>query len=250
MSELRISQLQASAGANEILKGLDLVVRQGEVHAIMGPNGSGKSTLASVLMGHPQYEVTGGTVTIDDEDILSLSPDKRARLGIFLAFQYPSELPGVSLSQFLRQAYNAQREEKDQLGVLPFQQMLEEKIAQLKLDPNFLMRGVNEGFSGGEKKKVEILQMAVLQPRFAILDETDSGLDIDALRIVSEGVQQLLGPQLGVLIITHYQRILKYITPDHVHVLAKGKIIRSGDKTLADQLEAEGYDRILREAKV
>ena len=246
----------------EILSGINLTIRQGEVHAIMGRNGSGKTTLAYALMGHPAYEVTRGEVLWKGHDLLKLTPDKRGRLGIFLAFQYPTAIPGLSVASFLRTALNARMRPLDaaQTDVDPsdptrggismrdYRQLLREKMALLRLDDSFAARYVNEGFSGGEKKRLEMLQMAVLEPQMAILDETDSGLDIDALRIVAEGVNSQLRPDLGVLLITHYQRILNYITPDHVHVLAKGQIITSGGRDLAVRLEKEGYAPVLREA--
>jgi Fe-S cluster assembly ATP-binding protein len=213
----------------------------------MGPNGSGKSTLASVIMGHPKYKITGGKLLLDGQDITTLPPDERSRRGLFLAFQYPSEIPGISLSNFLRLAYNARRPKAEQLGVLPFQKKLKATLIDLKMDPAFLQRGVNEGFSGGEKKKVEMIQLALLQPTIAILDETDSGLDIDALKTVAESVRAFAGPERGILIITHYQRILDYIEPQFVHVLAGGRIIRSGDRSLVDELEANGYEQIVAE---
>ncbi len=245
----------------EILRGIDLTVRKGEVHAIMGRNGSGKTTLAYALMGHPAYVVTSGEVMWRGQNLLALSADKRARLGIFLAFQYPTAIPGLSVASFLRTALNARRRGVDAgdgeidpsdmtrggIRMGEFRKLMREKMALLKLDDAFAARYVNEGFSGGEKKRLEMLQMAVLQPEFAILDETDSGLDIDALRIVAEGVNAQLSPDLGVLLITHYQRLLNHIQPDVVHVLANGRIIRSGGKELALQLEAEGYAPILRE---
>ncbi|MDQ3937229.1 MAG: Fe-S cluster assembly ATPase SufC [Chloroflexota bacterium] len=246
----------------EILSGIDLVVRKGEVHAIMGRNGSGKTTLAYALLGHPAYEVTRGEVLWKGRDILKLTPDKRGRLGLFLAFQYPTAIPGLSVASFLRTALNARMRPLD--GPAPefdpsdptrggikmgdYRRLLREKMALLKLDESFAGRYVNEGFSGGEKKRLEMLQMAVLQPEMAILDETDSGLDIDALRIVAEGVNAQLSPELGVLLITHYQRILNYITPDRVHVLAGGRIVASGGQELAVRLEQEGYAPVLREA--
>ncbi len=246
----------------EILRGIDLEIRKGEVHAIMGRNGSGKTTLAYALMGHPAYVVTSGEVIWKGIDVLSLSPDKRARLGLFLAFQYPTAVPGLSVASFLRTALNARRRGLDVSGskldpsdatrggikMGEFRNLLREKMNLLHLDDSFAGRYVNEGFSGGEKKRLEMLQMAILEPEFAILDETDSGLDIDALRIVAEGVNAQLNPDLGVLLITHYQRLLNYITPDRVHVLAHGKIIASGGKELALRLEDEGYAPILAEA--
>jgi Fe-S cluster assembly ATP-binding protein len=245
----------------EILQGIDLTVGQGEVHAIMGPNGSGKTTLAYALMGHPAYKVTGGTITWKGRDILALSPDKRARLGLFLAFQYPTAVPGLSVASFIRSALNARLQGIDKVeGIDPtdpakggismrdFRNLMRDTFKLLDMDEAFAQRYVNDGFSGGEKKRLEMLQMAVLKPEMAILDETDSGLDIDALRIVAEGVNAMLNPNLGVLLITHYQRLLNYITPDVVHVLAAGRIVRSGGKDLALRLEDEGYGPILREA--
>jgi Fe-S cluster assembly ATP-binding protein len=248
--------------SHEILRGINLTVRQGEVHAIMGRNGSGKTTLAYALMGHPAYEVTAGEVLWKGHDLLKLSPDKRSRLGMFLAFQYPTAIPGLSVASFLRTALNAKSRPLDQapsdidpsdatrggIKMADYRKLLREKMALLKLDDSFAARYVNEGFSGGEKKRLEMLQMAVLAPHMAILDETDSGLDIDALRIVAEGVNAQLNPDLGVLLITHYQRLLNYITPDQVHVLAAGRIVASGGRDLALRLEEEGYAPILREA--
>ncbi|MFL5674209.1 MAG: Fe-S cluster assembly ATPase SufC [Chloroflexota bacterium] len=245
---------------HEILQGIDLTVGKGEVHAIMGPNGSGKTTLAYALMGHPAYIVKGGQVIWKGRDILALSPDKRARLGLFLAFQYPTAIPGLSVASFIRSALNAKLQGIDKnpdidptdavkggVSMRDFRNKMREKMALLRMDEGFASRYVNEGFSGGEKKRLEMLQMAVLEPEMAILDETDSGLDIDALRIVAEGVNAMLNPNLGVLLITHYQRLLNYITPDVVHVLAQGKIITSGGKELALRLEDEGYGPVLRE---
>ena len=236
----------------EILAGVDLVVRAGEIHALMGPNGSGKSTLAKVVAGHPGYEVTEGEITFRGRDILEMEPDERARAGIFMAFQYPSEIPGVSISNFLRTALNARREEGEEVDPFEFQERLEEKLRLLDMDENFAQRYVNEGFSGGEKKRNEILQMAVLQPSLAVLDETDSGLDIDALKVVANGVNTLSenDPGLGVLMITHYKRILNYIRPDRVHVMIGGRIAESGGAELADQLEEHGYDWLREEAPV
>jgi Fe-S cluster assembly ATP-binding protein len=245
----------------EILKGIDLELRKGEVHAIMGPNGSGKTTLAYALMGHPAYEVTAGSVEWKGYDILSLSPDKRARLGMFLAFQYPTAIPGLSVASFIRSAVNARLQGVDKnpdvdptdpmkggISMRDFRARMRQKMALLKMDESFASRYVNEGFSGGEKKRLEMLQLAVLEPEIAILDETDSGLDIDALRIVAEGVNAMLNPNLGVLLITHYQRLLDYIIPDVVHVLADGRIVKRGGRELAIQLEKDGYAPILREA--
>ncbi len=246
MSEMEIRNLHAGIEGKEILNGVNLTVRQGEVHALMGPNGTGKSTLAYVLMGHPNYEVTGGEVIFAGQNILELDPDERARMGLFLAFQYPIAIPGVSVANFLRTAVNARRkaENPDDKGVpIPeFRDMLKERMDLLKMDHSFAGRYLNEGFSGGEKKRAEILQMAALQPEIAILDETDSGLDIDALRIVSDGVNALRGADLGVLVITHYQRILNYIKPDYVHIMIGGKIVESGGPELALRLEEQGYD--------
>ncbi len=248
MSELIIRDLHVSIEGKEILKGVNLVLPKGQVHAIMGPNGTGKSTLAYTLMGHPSYEVTAGEVWFKGQNVLEMAPDERARLGMFLAFQYPVSIPGVTVANFLRTAINARRraENPDDKGMpIPqFRKMLKEKMELLKVDPSFAGRYLNEGFSGGEKKRAEVLQMAVLQPEIAILDETDSGLDIDALKIVSEGVNALRGPELGVLVITHYQRILNYIKPDVVHVMMDGRIVQSGGPDLALRLEAEGYDWI------
>lgn len=248
MSEIIIRNLHAGIDGNEILKGVDLSVNQGEVHALMGPNGTGKSTLAYVLMGHPKYEVTEGEIIFKGENLLDLDPDTRARMGLFLAFQYPVAIPGVSVANFLRTAINARRkaEDSDDKGIpIPeFRKMLKEKMDLLKMDHAFAGRYLNEGFSGGEKKRAEILQMAALQPEIAILDETDSGLDIDALRVVSDGVNALRGEELGVLVITHYQRILNYIEPDFVHIMLDGRIAESGGPELALTLDEQGYDWI------
>jgi Fe-S cluster assembly ATP-binding protein len=261
--QLVIRGLRVAPAANpkeEILQGIDLEIAKGEVHAIMGPNGSGKTTLAYALMGHPAYVVTGGEVHWKGRDILKLSADKRARLGLFLAFQYPTAIPGLSVASFIRSALNAKLQGIDKnpdidptdsvkggVSMRDFRNKMREKMALLRMDEGFASRYVNDGFSGGEKKRLEMLQMAVLEPEMAILDETDSGLDIDALRIVAEGVNAMLNPNLGVLLITHYQRLLNYITPDFVHVLAQGKIITSGGKDLALRLEDEGYGPVLRE---
>ncbi len=241
---LEIKELHASVDGNEILKGLTLTVKPGEVHAIMGPNGSGKSTLANVLAGHPAYEVTGGQVVFDGKALLEMSADERALAGLFLAFQYPVEIPGVNNAEFLRMAYNAKRKALGQEPADPmeFEELVKSKLQLVGMDEDFLSRSVNHGFSGGEKKRNEILQMAVLDPKIAVLDETDSGLDIDALRIVAGAVNQLRSKDRGFLIITHYQRLLDYITPDVVHVMVDGKIVKSGDKSLALTLEAKGYD--------
>ncbi len=244
MSVLTIEKLEVSVDHKPILRGLDLVVKTGEIHAIMGPNGSGKSTLAHALAGHPRYQVTAGQAEIDGQNLLALKPDERARHGLFLAFQHPLSVPGVSLINFLRAAYNSRRPGDDPVGLVPFVKLVREQASRLSLDQSFLERPVNDGFSGGERKKVEVLQLAVLQPLFAILDETDSGLDIDALRIVAEGVKQLVSPRLGIIVITHYQRILRFITPDRVHVLNQGRIVKSGGAELAERLEANGYESI------
>jgi Fe-S cluster assembly ATP-binding protein len=261
---LVIRGLKVAPAANperEILQGIDLEVGPGEVHAIMGPNGSGKTTLAYAIMGHPAYLVTGGEVLWRGKDVLKLSPDKRARLGMFLAFQYPTAIPGLSVASFIRSALNAKLQGVDKnpdidptdamrggISMMDFRKRMREKLALLRMDESFVTRYVNEGFSGGEKKRLEMLQMAMLEPQMAILDETDSGLDIDALRVVADGVNAMLNPSLGVLLITHYQRLLNYITPDFVHVLAQGRIVKSGGKDLALRLEEHGYGPILREA--
>ena len=261
--ELVIRDLRVAPAAKpelEILKGINLTIRKGETHAIMGPNGSGKTTLAYALMGHPAYVVTSGEVLWKGHNLLKLSPDKRSRLGLFLAFQYPTAIPGLSVASFIRSALNAKLQGIDKnpdvdptdaikggVPMLEFRRRMREKMALLRMDDGFAARYVNEGFSGGEKKRLEMLQMAMLEPEFAILDETDSGLDIDALRIVAEGVNAQLNPDMGVLLITHYQRLLNYITPDVVHVLAEGRIVTSGGKDLALRLEDEGYGPILRE---
>jgi Fe-S cluster assembly ATP-binding protein len=235
-----------------ILKGLNLEVNQGEIHAIMGPNGSGKSTMAYALAGHPKYEVEGGEVWMDGINLLELAPDERAKMGLFLAFQYPTAIPGISMANFLRTAVNAVRGGSNGNGnkgipIVQFRKMLNEKMDLLKIDKSFARRYLNEGFSGGEKKRAEILQMALLEPKFASLDETDSGLDIDALRVVSEGVNALVGPDRGFIVITHYQRILNYIKPDFVHVMYDGQILESGGPELAEQLEDKGYDYLVKE---
>jgi Fe-S cluster assembly ATP-binding protein len=241
---LQVKGLRAAVAGNEILKGVDLAIRDGEVHAIMGPNGSGKSTLAQVLAGHPAYTVRGGTVAYDGKDLLELKPEERARAGVFLAFQYPVEVRGITNSYFLRSALNALRRERGEpeLDPIDFLQVLEEKVKAIGWDDSMLNRPVNEGFSGGEKKRNEILQLAVLEPRLAILDETDSGLDIDALKTVAGAVNQLRSPKRAFLIVTHYQRLLNYIRPDVVHVLADGRIVKTGGPELAEELEAKGYD--------
>lgn len=241
-SKLVVENLHVSVEGNEILKGLSLEVKTGEVHAIMGPNGSGKSTLAYTLMGHPRYDVTEGSVTLDGADLLEMEPDERSRAGLFLAFQYPSEVSGVTVANFLRTAINARRGKGNEISFSEYAKLLREKMELLQMDPSFAQRYLNEGFSGGEKKRCEILQMAVLQPKFAIMDETDSGLDIDALQVVSNGVNAIRGPHMGVIVITHYQRILRYLQPDYVHVLVDGRIVRSGGRALAEELEEKGYD--------
>jgi Fe-S cluster assembly ATP-binding protein len=254
--QLEIRGLQVSIAGKKILKGLDLTVKQGEVHALMGPNGSGKTSLAYTLMGHPDYKVDAGTVTWQGKDLLTMTPDKRARAGLFLAFQYPSAIPGVTVASFLRNIYNAvhhpKQEAEDASGggvpkytgipLAKFRKLLEEKMQLLHMDPAFSSRYVNDGFSGGEKKRLEMLQMAIVTPRMAILDETDSGLDIDALRNVAEGINATLSPEMGVLMITHYQRMLNYVKPQFVHVLLGGRVVMSGGEELSHQLEANGYD--------
>jgi Fe-S cluster assembly ATP-binding protein len=248
---LSVKGLKANVGENEILKGLDIEVGPGEIHAIMGPNGSGKSTLAHVLSGREGYEVTAGSVTFEGHDLLALEPEERARLGVFLAFQYPVELPGVNNTYFLKAALNSIRKSRgqDELDAVSFLRLIKEKLKILHLDDSLLKRAVNAGFSGGEKKRNEIFQMALLEPKLAILDETDSGLDIDALRVVADGVNALRSPERSMLVVTHYQRLLDYIEPDHVHVLAKGRIIRSGGKELALELEEKGYGWILEQGQ-
>jgi Fe-S cluster assembly ATP-binding protein len=246
MSELVIKNLHVGIEDNEILKGFELTVRPGEIHAIMGPNGTGKSTLAYALMGHPNYEITGGEVLFKGENILELDPDERSHMGLFLAFQYPVAIPGVTVANFLRTAINARRKAEDPddkgISIPEFRKLLKERMDMLKMDHSFAGRYLNDGFSGGEKKRAEILQMATLKPEIAILDETDSGLDIDALRIVSEGVNALRSPDFGAVVITHYQRILNYIQPDFVHIMLDGRIVESGGPELALQLEEHGYD--------
>ncbi|HUQ46044.1 MAG TPA: Fe-S cluster assembly ATPase SufC [Gemmatimonadaceae bacterium] len=247
---LHIQNLRATVGDKDILKGITLSVKPGEVHAVMGPNGSGKSTLAQVLAGHPAYQVTGGTATYDGEDLLAMDAEVRAQKGVFLAFQYPVEIPGVSNAYFLRAAYNEIRKARgeEEIDPMSFADLMDEKMKLVEMDDAMLSRSVNTGFSGGEKKRNEILQMAVLEPRLAILDETDSGLDIDALRIVAAGVNSLKRADRATIVVTHYQRLLNYIVPDYVHVLAGGRIVRSGGKELALELEARGYDWLLEEA--
>lgn len=255
---LEIENLHASIEDKEILRGVNLTVNQGEVHAIMGPNGSGKSTLANIIAGNPEYEVTDGAIRFFGEDILELAPDERAQLGIFLAFQYPTVIPGVSMANFLRMAVTNVRNARSARageGAAPFtprefRKLMKEKMTVLKMDESFATRYLNEGFSGGEKKRAEILQMALLDPSLAVLDETDSGLDIDALRVVSEGVNNLMNEQMGILLITHYQRLLDYIKPDQVHIMITGRVVQSGGPDLAVELEAKGYEKLLEEFAV
>jgi len=250
MSSLEIKNLHVAIGDKAIIKNLSLTIESGEVHAVMGPNGTGKSTLAKAIAGHPDYTITGGDVLLDGVSILAQEVDERARAGIFLAFQYPSEIPGVSIANFLRAAVQARMAEGEELDASGYYKRLYAKMDLLKIDRKFTSRAVNDGFSGGEKKRCEILQMAMLEPKFALMDETDSGLDIDALRIVADGVNAMRGPGLGVLLITHYQRLLDYIVPDYVHVLWDGQIVKSGDKSLALELEAKGYDWVKKEFAV
>lgn len=248
MNQLEIKNLSVSINESPILRDFNLSVPKGEVHAIMGPNGTGKSTLAKALAGHEDYEISSGEVILDGENIVDLEPDEIARAGLFMAFQYPSEIPGVSIANFIRAARVARLEDSSQFSAPAFYKELYEKMDLLHIDRSFTSRSVNEGFSGGEKKRCEILQMAMLEPRYAVLDETDSGLDIDALRIVADGVNAMRGPDLGVLLITHYQRLLNYIIPDRVHVMYDGRIVRSGGPELAEKLEADGYDWVKAEA--
>lgn len=243
----KIDGLKATVEGKEILKGLSLEIKGGEVHAIMGPNGTGKSTLASTLMGHPKYKVTDGTVTLDGQDLLEMSVDERARAGLFLGMQYPSEITGVTNADFLRSALNARRGEGNEISLIKFVRQMEAKMKELDMNPQFAHRYLNEGFSGGEKKRNEILQALLLEPRIIILDEIDSGLDIDALKIVSKGVNSLRNEERGFLLVTHYQRLLDYIKPDFVHIMLKGRIVRSGGPELAERLESEGYDWIKQE---
>jgi Fe-S cluster assembly ATP-binding protein len=243
-ASLEIKNLNVSIGDKQIIKDFSLTIPKGEVHAIMGPNGTGTSTLAKALAGHPDYEITSGDALMDGESIIEMEVDERSRAGLFLAFQYPMEIPGVSIANFIRAARNARLPEGEDLNAPAYYKELYEKMDTLKIDRKFTSRSINEGFSGGEKKRCEILQLAMLNPKYAILDETDSGLDIDALKIVSEGVNALRGPELGALVITHYQRLLDYIVPDKVHVMYDGRIVKSGDKSLALELESKGYDWI------
>jgi Fe-S cluster assembly ATP-binding protein len=240
---LHIKNLQVKAEGKEILKGIDLHVKAGEVHAIMGPNGSGKSTLARVIAGHPEYEVTGGEIRYEGQDLLEMAPDERAREGVFMAFQYPVEIAGVNNAYFLKAAVNALRKHRGEpeLDAMEFMQLIQEKSKLLEINQSMLQRAVNEGFSGGEKKRNEIFQMALLEPKLAVLDETDSGLDIDALKVVAQGVNAMRGPDRAIVVVTHYQRLLDYIVPDHVHVLSAGRIVKSGGKELALELEQKGY---------
>ena len=247
MSTLQIDNLSASVGKEQILNNLNFTLPKGEVHAIMGPNGSGKSTLSKVLAGHPDYQVSGGNACMDGTELLGLNPDEIARLGLFLAFQYPVEVPGVSIANFIRAAIKSRLPEGENIKAVEFYKELYLKMDELGMDRSFTSRSMNEGFSGGEKKRCEILQMYMLNPKYCILDETDSGLDIDALRVVSEGINQMKNPDRGILVITHYQRLLDYIVPDKVHVMWEGRIVRSGDKTLALELEDKGYDWIKEE---
>ncbi|HEX7002752.1 MAG TPA: Fe-S cluster assembly ATPase SufC [Trueperaceae bacterium] len=250
-NKLEIRDLHARiVGGEKILHGVDLVVPKGEVHALMGPNGSGKSTLAKLIAGDPAYEVTQGDVLVDGQSVLEMEPDERARAGLYLAFQYPVEVPGVSIANFLRLALNARREDDDEIGVMEFYNKLQSAVKALDWDDSIIERNLHEGFSGGEKKRSEILQLLVLEPRYAILDETDSGLDVDALKVVSQGVNAARGPDFGALVITHYQRLLNYIVPDRVHVMVAGKIVTSGDKELAKELDVKGYDWVREQVAV
>jgi Fe-S cluster assembly ATP-binding protein len=247
MSQLLIQDLHVAIGDKPVVKGVTLAINQGEVHVVMGPNGTGKSTLAKAIAGHPDYTITGGDVLLDGHSVLAMEPDERARAGLFLAFQYPSEIPGVSIANFIRAALQARLGESAELDATTYYKRLYEKMDLLRIDRKFTSRAVNDGFSGGEKKRCEILQMALLEPKFAMMDETDSGLDIDALRIVADGVNHLRNGQLGILLITHYQRLLNYIVPDFVHVMHGGRLVRSGDKSLALELEAKGYGWLEKE---
>ncbi|WP_077619259.1 Fe-S cluster assembly ATPase SufC [Bacillus sinesaloumensis] len=246
-STLVIKDLHVEIEGKEILKGVNLEINGGEIHAIMGPNGTGKSTLSSAIMGHPKYEVTKGSITLDGEDVLEMEVDERARAGLFLAMQYPSEISGVTNADFLRSAINARREEGDEISLMKFIRTMDKNMEKLEMDPDMAQRYLNEGFSGGEKKRNEILQLTMLEPKIAILDEIDSGLDIDALKVVSKGINDMRGEEFGCLIITHYQRLLNYITPDKVHVMMQGRVVKSGGPELAQRLEAEGYDWIKQE---
>ena len=247
MSTLVIKDLHVEIDGKEILKGVNLTINTNEIHAIMGPNGTGKSTLASAIMGHPKYEVTSGTVELDGENVLEMEVDERAQAGLFLAMQYPSEIAGVTNADFLRSAINARREEGDEISLMKFIRELDKNMDFLEMNEDMAQRYLNEGFSGGEKKRNEILQLMMIKPTFAILDEIDSGLDIDALKVVSKGINAMRGEGFGCLMITHYQRLLNYITPDHVHVMMQGRVVKSGGEELAQRLEAEGYDWIKKE---
>jgi len=246
-SVLEIKNLHVSIEDKEILKGVDLTIKGGEFHAVMGPNGTGKSTLASAIMGHPSYEITEGSITLDGEDVLEMEVDERARAGLFLAMQYPSEISGVTTSEFLRSAMNVRREEGDEISLMQFIKEMDAALDYLEIDKNMAQRYLNEGFSGGEKKRNEILQLLLLKPEIAILDEIDSGLDIDALKVVSKGINKMRDDKFGTLIITHYQRLLNYITPDFVHIMMQGRVVKSGGPELAHRLEAEGYEWIKEE---
>lgn len=246
-STLTIKDLHVAIDGKEILKGVNLEIKGGEIHAVMGPNGTGKSTLSSAIMGHPKYEVTSGSITLDGEDVLEMEVDERARAGLFLAMQYPSEISGVTNADFLRSAINSRREEGEEISLMKFIRTMDKSMELLEMDPNMAQRYLNEGFSGGEKKRNEILQLTMLEPKIAILDEIDSGLDIDALKVVSNGINKMRGEDFGCLIITHYQRLLNYITPDFVHVMMNGRVVKSGGPELAHRLEAEGYDWIKKE---
>ncbi len=246
-STLTIKDLHVEIEGKEILKGVNLEIKGGEIHAVMGPNGTGKSTLSSAIMGHPKYEVTKGSITFDGKDVLEMEVDERAQVGLFLAMQYPSEISGVTNADFLRSAINSRREEGEEISLMKFIRKMDSEMEYLEMDPDMAQRYLNEGFSGGEKKRNEILQLMMLQPKIAILDEIDSGLDIDALKVVSKGINKMRGEDFGCLIITHYQRLLNYITPDHVHVMMQGRVVKSGGKELAQRLEAEGYDWIKEE---
>ncbi|TDM03725.1 Fe-S cluster assembly ATPase SufC [Macrococcus carouselicus] len=249
-SVLEIKDLHVSIEGKEILKGVNLTIKQGEIHAIMGPNGTGKSTLSSAIMGHPKYEVTQGEVLLDGENVLEMEVDERAQAGLFLAMQYPSEISGVTNADFLRSAINSRRAEGQEINLMQFIKKMDKQMDFLEMDPDMATRYLNEGFSGGEKKRNEILQLMMLEPKFAILDEIDSGLDIDALKVVSKGINEMRGENFGCLIITHYQRLLNYITPDHVHVMMQGRVVKSGGEELAQRLEAEGYDWIKQELNI
>ncbi|MCU7556351.1 Fe-S cluster assembly ATPase SufC [Macrococcus capreoli] len=250
VSVLEIKDLHVSIEGKEILKGVNLTIKQNEIHAIMGPNGTGKSTLSSAIMGHPKYEVTQGEVLLDGKNVLEMEVDERAQAGLFLAMQYPSEISGVTNADFLRSAINAKRGEGNEINLMQFIKKLDKNMEYLEMDLDMAQRYLNEGFSGGEKKRNEILQLMMLEPKFAILDEIDSGLDIDALKVVSKGINAMRGENFGCLIITHYQRLLNYITPDHVHVMMQGRVVKSGGEELAKRLEAEGYDWIKQELNI